>query len=125
MPAAAATSSIDVPTYPRSVKSVVAASMRTARVAAVASERGDRARDTSAPYPRRGPSRATVATVPTDDDAPRLRVIGRVESALRDRADAPKQGDEGAPEAVLRFDPAVAEGLGDLAPGAEILVLTW
>jgi tRNA-Thr(GGU) m(6)t(6)A37 methyltransferase TsaA len=66
-----------------------------------------------------------VTTVPPDDDAPRLRVIGRVESPLRDRAHAPKQGDEGAPEAVLRFDPAVADGLGDLAPGAEILVLTW
>jgi tRNA-Thr(GGU) m(6)t(6)A37 methyltransferase TsaA len=66
-----------------------------------------------------------VATVTPDDEAPRLRVIGRVESPLRDRADAPKQGDEGAPEAVLRFDPVVADGLGDLSPGAEILVLTW
>ena len=51
--------------------------------------------------------------------------IGWVESPLRDRAQAPRQGDEGAPDAWLVFQPEVAEGLRDLAPGAEILVLTW
>ena len=51
--------------------------------------------------------------------------IGWVESPLQDRAQAPRQGDEGAPDAWLVFQPAVAEGLRDLAPGAEILVLTW
>ncbi len=54
-----------------------------------------------------------------------LRPIGRVESPLVDPAAAPKQGDEGAPEAWLVFDEAVAEGLRDLRPGEEILVLTW
>jgi tRNA-Thr(GGU) m(6)t(6)A37 methyltransferase TsaA len=54
-----------------------------------------------------------------------VRPIGRVESPLRDRAAAPKQGDEGAPDAWLAFDPAVADGLRDLAVGAEILLLTW
>jgi tRNA-Thr(GGU) m(6)t(6)A37 methyltransferase TsaA len=54
-----------------------------------------------------------------------LRPIGRVESPLTDRADAPKQGDEGAPEAVLALDEAVAAGLRDLGPGDEVLVLTW
>jgi tRNA-Thr(GGU) m(6)t(6)A37 methyltransferase TsaA len=54
-----------------------------------------------------------------------LRPIGRVLSPLRDPADAPKQGDEGAPEARLELDPAVAEGLGDLRAGDEVLVLTW
>jgi tRNA-Thr(GGU) m(6)t(6)A37 methyltransferase TsaA len=54
-----------------------------------------------------------------------VRPIGHVESPLLDRAAAPKQGDEGAPEAWLVFDPAVGEGLRDLAPATEILVLTW
>jgi tRNA-Thr(GGU) m(6)t(6)A37 methyltransferase TsaA len=54
-----------------------------------------------------------------------LRPIGRVESPLRDPALAPKQGDEGAPEARIAFDAAVADGLGDLEAGSEALVLTW
>lgn len=54
-----------------------------------------------------------------------LRPIGWVESPLTDRALAPKQGDEGAPEAWLVFDEAVADGLRDLEPGTEVLVLTW
>jgi tRNA-Thr(GGU) m(6)t(6)A37 methyltransferase TsaA len=51
--------------------------------------------------------------------------IGYVESPLVDRANAPKQGFEGAPDAWLVFDPEVAEGLRDLAAGTEIFVLTW
>ena len=51
--------------------------------------------------------------------------IGRVESPLTERAQAPRQGNEGAPAAWLVFDPRVADGLRDLAPGAEIIVLTW
>jgi tRNA-Thr(GGU) m(6)t(6)A37 methyltransferase TsaA len=54
-----------------------------------------------------------------------LRPIGRVESALTDRATAPKQGDEGAPDAWLVFEPGVTEGLRDLRAGAEVIVLTW
>jgi tRNA-Thr(GGU) m(6)t(6)A37 methyltransferase TsaA len=54
-----------------------------------------------------------------------LRAIGRVESPLTDRASAPKQGDEGAPDAWLVFDESVREGVRDLRPGAEVLVLTW
>jgi tRNA-Thr(GGU) m(6)t(6)A37 methyltransferase TsaA len=48
-----------------------------------------------------------------------------VESPLTDRAQAPRQGDEGAPAAWLAFEPRVAEALGDLRPGTEIIVLTW
>jgi len=51
--------------------------------------------------------------------------IGRVESPLKDRAQAPRQGDEGAPAAWLVFEPEVAEGLRDIAAGTEIIVLTW
>ena len=54
-----------------------------------------------------------------------LVAIGTVESPLRDRASAPKQGDEGAPEAWLVFDADVADGLDGIAAGDELLVLTW
>ncbi|CAN5806161.1 tRNA (N6-threonylcarbamoyladenosine(37)-N6)-methyltransferase TrmO [soil metagenome] len=54
-----------------------------------------------------------------------LRSIGRVDSPLVDRATAPKQGDEGSPDAWLVFDHGVREGLCDLAAGMEVLVLTW
>lgn len=54
-----------------------------------------------------------------------LRPIGRVESILVDAADAPKQGDEGAPDASIVFDDKFAEGLRNLNPGDEVVVLTW
>jgi tRNA-Thr(GGU) m(6)t(6)A37 methyltransferase TsaA len=54
-----------------------------------------------------------------------LVAIGRVESPLADRASAPKQGDEGAPEAWLVFEPEVADALDGIAAGDEVLVLTW
>ena len=54
-----------------------------------------------------------------------LRPIGRVESPLTDRERAPRQADEGAPEAWLVFDAAVLDGLRDLRPGDGVLLLTW
>jgi len=51
--------------------------------------------------------------------------VGRVSSPLTSLADAPRQGDEGAPEAWIAFDPAYAEAVRDLRPGADILLLTW
>lgn len=54
-----------------------------------------------------------------------IQAIGRVESPLVDLATAPRQGDEGGPEAWLVFYPAVSEGLRDLHAGTDILVLTW
>lgn len=51
--------------------------------------------------------------------------IGRVSSTLTDPEDAPKQGNEGAPDAWLVFEPELADGLRDLREGDEILVLTW
>ena len=44
-------------------------------------------------------------------EATELTPIGRVESTLTDRASVPKQGTEGAPDAWLVFDPAVADDL--------------
>jgi tRNA (Thr-GGU) A37 N-methylase len=54
-----------------------------------------------------------------------LRPIAVVESPLRDRADAPKQGHEGAPDAWLAFVPDVADALGDLEVGDRLILLTW
>lgn len=54
-----------------------------------------------------------------------LTPIGRVESPLLDPADAPKQGDEGAPAAWLVFEPQVIAGLSGLNVGDQIIVITW
>jgi tRNA-Thr(GGU) m(6)t(6)A37 methyltransferase TsaA len=59
------------------------------------------------------------------DLAMALVPIGRVQSPLVDLDSAPRQGDEGAPEAWLVFEPRVADGLRDLAVGDQLLVLTW
>src|SRR3954451_22235411 len=53
-----------------------------------------------------------------------LTPIGRVESSLTDPAAAPKQGDEGAPDAWLVFDAAVLDGLRGLAARDQTIVLT-
>jgi tRNA-Thr(GGU) m(6)t(6)A37 methyltransferase TsaA len=60
-----------------------------------------------------------------DEPSIALRPIGWVESPLTDRASAPKQGDEGAPEAWLLLRPEVTEGLDGIRPGDEVVVLTW
>jgi tRNA-Thr(GGU) m(6)t(6)A37 methyltransferase TsaA len=54
-----------------------------------------------------------------------LQPIGWVESPLAERDQAPLQGDEGAPDAWLVFEPAVSEGLRDLRVGSDVLVITW
>ena len=51
--------------------------------------------------------------------------VGWVESPLQERAQAPRQGDEGAPDAWLAFEPGVGEALRDLRAGTEVIVLTW
>jgi tRNA-Thr(GGU) m(6)t(6)A37 methyltransferase TsaA len=53
-----------------------------------------------------------------------LHPIGVVRSTLRAVADAPNQA-EGAPEALLKVDPAFAEALHRIEPGDELIVLTW
>ena len=54
-----------------------------------------------------------------------VRPIGWVRSPLTDRAQAPKQGDEGGPDAWLEFDSSVRAALGDLRADADVLLLTW
>ena len=58
---------------------------------------------------------------------PRYEVVpvGWVESPLISRAEAPRQGNLGAPPAWLAFEPEVAEAIRDLRTGTEIIVLTW
>jgi tRNA-Thr(GGU) m(6)t(6)A37 methyltransferase TsaA len=54
-----------------------------------------------------------------------VKVIGRVASPLTDLELAPRQADEGAPEAWLVFEPELLEGLRSLRPGDEVIVITW
>jgi tRNA-Thr(GGU) m(6)t(6)A37 methyltransferase TsaA len=54
-----------------------------------------------------------------------VRPIGRLHSALRALEEAPRQGNEGAPDAWLEIDAAFARALRGLAPGDEVIVITW
>jgi tRNA-Thr(GGU) m(6)t(6)A37 methyltransferase TsaA len=59
------------------------------------------------------------------DAAMALVPVGHVESPLTDLDSAPRQGDEGAPDAWLVFEPRVRDALSDLAVGDQLLLLTW
>jgi tRNA-Thr(GGU) m(6)t(6)A37 methyltransferase TsaA len=54
-----------------------------------------------------------------------IRTIGRVESTLTDVDEAPRQPDEGAPDAWLVLDDRYAAALEGLSPGDQVLVFTW
>ena len=54
-----------------------------------------------------------------------LRPVGRIRSTLRAPGEAPRQGSEGAPDAWLELDPAFARALSGVAPGDELIVITW
>ncbi|MEU6754453.1 tRNA (N6-threonylcarbamoyladenosine(37)-N6)-methyltransferase TrmO [Spirillospora sp. NPDC046719] len=54
-----------------------------------------------------------------------LTPVGHVSSPLSDRAEAPKQGTEGAPDAWLVFEPSYQAALEGLGAGDRIIVLTW
>ena len=54
-----------------------------------------------------------------------LYPIGVICSPLRNRKDAPKQGDEGAPDAWVEINSQVADGLHGIAAGDEIIIITW
>jgi tRNA-Thr(GGU) m(6)t(6)A37 methyltransferase TsaA len=65
------------------------------------------------------------STATTTDGRFELHPVGRVESPLVDRGSAPKQGDEGSPEATVVFDEAVADAVTDIRAGSQVLILTW
>jgi tRNA-Thr(GGU) m(6)t(6)A37 methyltransferase TsaA len=54
-----------------------------------------------------------------------IEPIGTVRSSLTSREDAPRQGDEGAPEAWLELDPQFALGLTGIRVGDDLFLLTW
>lgn len=54
-----------------------------------------------------------------------LRPVGVVRSPLRDRSAAPRQGDEGGAEAVVAFERGIADALGGIEVGDELVLLTW
>jgi tRNA-Thr(GGU) m(6)t(6)A37 methyltransferase TsaA len=54
-----------------------------------------------------------------------VRPIGFIRSSLKERSKAPRQGFEGAPDAILEMLPAYLEGFHRLEIGDEILVITW
>jgi tRNA-Thr(GGU) m(6)t(6)A37 methyltransferase TsaA len=54
-----------------------------------------------------------------------LEPVGVVRSTLRDREAAPRQGSEGAPDAVISLEPSFADALQGIAAGDELVVLTW
>lgn len=54
-----------------------------------------------------------------------LRPIGVVRSELVDRAEAPRQGDEGAPDATIEVVPGVLDGLDGIQAGQELIIITW
>ena len=54
-----------------------------------------------------------------------LRPIAWVESSLRAREDAPRQGDEGAPDAWVVFGASVRDALADVGVGDELILISW
>lgn len=54
-----------------------------------------------------------------------LHPVGQIHSHLTERKNAPRQGNEGAPDAWLEIDPAYATGLRGIAAGDEVLIFTW
>lgn len=55
-----------------------------------------------------------------------LVIIGHIRSTITDPDTAPKMEDQpGAVRATIELDPAYADGLDSMAPGAELDLLTW
>ena len=59
------------------------------------------------------------------DDAYVLRPIGVVRSPLLRREDAPRQGSEGAPDAVVFVEPSFADALQGIRAGDRLVLVTW
>jgi len=54
-----------------------------------------------------------------------IRSIGSVSSSLRTLDTAPRQADEGAPEAWLVFEPEALAGLRNIRAGDDLILITW
>jgi len=74
--------------------------------------------------PRKSSADPTASTVQLPP-AFELTPVGYVRSTLMERRKAPKQGSEGAPHAWLDLKSVVADGLGGIRVGDEVVVITW
>jgi tRNA-Thr(GGU) m(6)t(6)A37 methyltransferase TsaA len=54
-----------------------------------------------------------------------LEPVGFLRSTVKSREDAPRQGEEGAPDAWLEIEPRFADALLGLKVGHELIVITW
>ena len=54
-----------------------------------------------------------------------IEPVGVIRSELSSRAEAPKQGYEGSPDAWLEISNAFTEGLEGIGVGDEIILITW
>ena len=54
-----------------------------------------------------------------------IKPIGIIRSKLASREAAPRQGYEGAPDAWVEVNLAVAEGLEGISVGSEVILITW
>ena len=55
----------------------------------------------------------------------KIQFIGKVRSQLKRIEDCPLQESENAPEAEIIVFPEFIEGIQDMKPGSEIVLLTW
>jgi tRNA-Thr(GGU) m(6)t(6)A37 methyltransferase TsaA len=55
----------------------------------------------------------------------KVEPVGFIRSTVKSRADAPRQGSEGAPDAWLEVEPQFAEALLGMEAGHELIVITW
>jgi tRNA-Thr(GGU) m(6)t(6)A37 methyltransferase TsaA len=56
---------------------------------------------------------------------PTLKFIGKIHSSLKTIEDCPLQENENAPDATIEIFPEFLEGIKDLKPGTNIILLTW
>ena len=59
------------------------------------------------------------------DDSWTVRAVGHVSSELSDPRVAPRQGDEGAPQAWITLAAEVREAAAGICAGDRLVVLTW
>lgn len=78
---------------------------------------------------RAAPERSEpMVTGNTEDHASigfELRPVGVIRSDIKQRADAPKQGSEGAPDVWLEVYPWATQALHLITTGDELIVITW
>ncbi|HTI60055.1 tRNA (N6-threonylcarbamoyladenosine(37)-N6)-methyltransferase TrmO [Mucilaginibacter sp.] len=54
-----------------------------------------------------------------------IKFIGKIHSPLKSLDDCPRQEDEGAPAATIEIFAEYLEGIQNIAPGTDLLLLTW